>query len=272
MYIGTILSLFLLPLYIIEGIRTRLSTLRLPSAIGPVSGTFKGNRNEDQEIRLLIVGDSTVAGVGVKTTDLALPYQLARALCEKSGKTVHWRAAGCNSAESTHIRDLVIPNLPEEDYTHVFFSLGFNDLKNFRSQGKWKSGFGGLLYATRAKYPNSKIYWCKMMDPGRMPALKRGLVFVLRLRRKMISELGAALCEERGGTWIEPMKGTRAEYYCHDGVHPSEEGNRAWANHVAIEIVHNEASWQENQYKVDDEQHQMHRSMEDVGPVPAESN
>ncbi|MTI18788.1 SGNH/GDSL hydrolase family protein [Rhodobacteraceae bacterium RKSG542] len=238
MYLRALLSLPLFPLYAVEGIRTRMSTPRLRPGRGTVYGSIAGN---GEALRLLVIGDSTVAGVGVDSLEDALPHQIAKALNAQTGRPVHWRAAGCNGATSTQVRDHALPHTPQDDYTHVYLSCGFNDLKNFKTKKKWKDGFGGLLYAVRVRYPNANVYWSQMMEPHLMPALKPGLAFVLGLRRQMINDMGNALCEERGAHWIAPMPDTGPQHFSRDGIHPSLEGNIAWANHVTEFISANEA-------------------------------
>ena len=81
-------KLALMPLLIAQGRRVRGTALKLPEAAGErrgVAGTGK------VALRVLIVGDSSAAGVGVGTQDEAFAGQLAHALAERTGAAVGWQ-------------------------------------------------------------------------------------------------------------------------------------------------------------------------------------
>lgn len=258
MSLTSLLSWALFPLYAVEGIRTRLRTPRLRPGTGPYQGRFEGGGTP---VRLLVIGDSSVAGVGIGSLENGLAYQLASMLAGRTGRTVEWRAAGFNSATSNQLREVVVPNLPSQDFTHIYISVGFNDLKNFHSGPKWKKGFGELLYALKAKYPGAKVFWSCLMAPSGVPALTPGLAFVLGLRQPVINKIGKTLCEERGGQWVTSMPDIGRVHFCEDGVHASIRGNKDWAEHVVEEALAPSVLRLENQNEVDDEQDQMNRAL-----------
>ncbi|MDD7911140.1 MULTISPECIES: SGNH/GDSL hydrolase family protein [Pseudovibrio] len=258
MSLSSLLSWALFPLYAVEGIRTRLKTPRLRPGTGPYEGRFEG---AGAPLRLLVLGDSSVAGVGIGTLENGLSYQLAQSLARQTGRAVEWRAAGFNSATANQLCDVVVPHLPATDYTHIYVSVGFNDLKNFHSGTKWKKGFGELIYALKAKYPGAKIFWSCLMSPHGVPALTPGLAYVLGLRRPMINKIGRTLCEERGGQWVSSMPGIGRVHFCEDGVHASERGNKDWADHVVEEALAPSVLRLEDQNEVHHEQHKMNRAL-----------
>ncbi|WP_068318154.1 SGNH/GDSL hydrolase family protein [Polycladidibacter hongkongensis] len=230
-------SLALLPLYIFEGLRARRNQLRLPPAKGPVSGSIEG---EGDTLRLLVIGDSSVAGVGMDHTSAGLTASLAADLSKRTKQPVEWRACGANSATSEDLRVNVLPYTPQETFSHIYISIGFNDLKNFRSASAFKRSFGGLLYGLRTKYPGANIYWSNIMSPKQVPALSKGLAYVLFFRRQIINKVGRTMCNERTATHLPVMPNIGPEHFCIDGVHASVEGNMRWAEHVGALIVQKE--------------------------------
>ncbi len=248
----------LLPVYIIEGLRARANSVRFAPAPGPQSGVIEG---QGELINLLVVGDSSVAGVGLDHTSNGLTHKLATSLSQASGRPVKWRASGSNSATSAQIRDVVVPNLLAEDFTHVFISIGFNDLKNFKSGKAWKKGFGELIYALRAKYPQARLYWPCLMSPNYVPALSKALAGVLQPRRDMINRVGSQLCFERGAISIAAIPEITSRAFCEDGVHASPLGNQLWVDHMMADLLERRLLGLENQNKVDDKQDQMNRAL-----------
>ena len=214
-----------LPIYIAAGLQARAKSIRFAPAPGPRWGRIAGC---GKPINLLVIGDSSVAGVGLDHTSDGLTYKFAHNLAKETGRPVNWRAVGNNSATSSQIREVVVPNLEPEPFTHILISIGFNDLKNFHSGRAWKKGFGELIYALRTRFPEARLYWPKIMSPYLMPSLSETLCWVLEPRRQMVNRIGAQLCFERGATALSVSRGISDKDFCEDGVHASAAGNQLW--------------------------------------------
>ena len=232
------------PVYVWQGLATRRRVERMAPPAGPVSGIVgasrsngpgEGLRNETQDptIRLLVLGDSSAAGVGVTLVEDSLAPRLAERLHALSGRIVAWRAAGSNSAVSAQIRDHVVPNLAAEPYSHILLHVGTNDAKNFHNARRFKAAFGGLLYALKAKWPEARIVWSPPVDLDRVPALPRALARILERRAKIIRRMGARLCVERGAIAATSLPRVEPAGFSRDGFHASAEGYAYMASHLA---------------------------------------
>ncbi|WP_187968534.1 SGNH/GDSL hydrolase family protein [Aquibium microcysteis] len=225
-----LLSWLAFPIYAWQGIGVRLRTQRLLPAEGPVTHTIPG---QGVAVRLLVLGDSSAASVGIARTDAGMAALLAGMLARDTGRPVTWRAAGFNSATATQLRDVVVPNLAHDDWTHIVVSVGTNDAKNFHTVSRFKRDFGGLLYALRAKFPGARIVWSPVIDMTTVPALPPLLARILEVRAQAINAMGTRLCHERGAVPAsrlpveDPARG-----FSTDGFHASEAGYRAWAEHL----------------------------------------
>lgn len=225
-----LLSWLAFPIYAWQGIGVRLRTQRLLPAEGPVTHTIPG---QGVPVRLLVLGDSSAASVGIARTDAGIAALLAGMLARDTGRPVTWRAAGFNSATATQLRDVVVPNLAHDDWTHIVVSVGTNDAKNFHTVSRFKRDFGGLLYALRAKFPGARIVWSPVIDMTTVPALPPLLARILEIRAQAINAMGTRLCHERGAVPAsrlpveDPARG-----FSTDGFHASEAGYRAWAEHL----------------------------------------
>jgi len=224
-----IISTFLFPLYAAQGIYVRERAMRLSPAQGPRSGQFgKG----EAAIKILTIGDSSAAAVGIDHTSGAIGPQLARKLHNKTAKTSSWHISGHNSAVAGEIRDVVVPNLPDGDYTHILIMLGTNDIKNWHSVRRWKKEFGNLLYALRTRFPEAKLYWHQAIDMNSPPAVPQPLGAIMNMRRALLNRKGAQLCLERGAVCIPPLPNPFPEGFCKDGFHANEEGYDVWSDHL----------------------------------------
>lgn len=226
----SLLSWFAFPAYVWQGVGVRLRTTRMLPAEGPVVHHVRG---KGDPVRLLVLGDSSAASVGIGHTDGGLASRLAQMIARRTGRPVDWRAAGFNSATSGQIRDHVLPNLAHDGWTHIVLCVGTNDAKNFHTVARFKREFGGLLYALRAKWPQAHIVWSPVIEMTRVPALPPLLAKVLEMRACLINRMGERLCRERGAVAAArlPVEDPAAGF-SDDGFHASEAGYESWARHL----------------------------------------
>ncbi|WP_156417820.1 SGNH/GDSL hydrolase family protein [Aureimonas sp. AU4] len=223
-------SWLLYPVYVWQGLGLRRRIERMPPPPGPCQGHLGSG---EPEIRLLVLGDSSAAGVGVATMEESLAARLAERLSVLSGRAVSWSSRGANSATSAEVRDFVVPNLDREPFTHILLSIGTNDVKNWHSARRFKRSFGTLLYALRARWPEARIVWSPPVDMRRVPALPRGLARVLALRAALLERLGRRLCIERGIVPATTLPRVEPAGFSRDGFHASAEGAAYTAGHLA---------------------------------------
>ena len=230
-----LLSWLCFPVYLALGIWTRQRSLRLSPAAGPRSGVY----GEGAPVhRLLSVGDSSAAGVGLERTEDALVAQAARLLHEDTGETVSWHISGHNSAVAEEVRDAVLPHLEPADYTHILVMVGVNDAKNWHTARRFKKGFGTLLYALRARFPEARLYWFRGIDARMVPALPEPLGWIMNLRIALMNRKGTQLCIERGVTALPAVPIEGPEGFCRDGFHAGADGYAVWARHLLDHLHH----------------------------------
>ena len=228
------LSWLLLPIYVTVGPMVRARTLRMVPPPGPHGGHLPG---AGKPVRLLVIGDSSAASVGVSHTRDGLAARISEAIHERTGRPVTYVAFGNNSAIAEDVRDHVVPHLPDEPFTHIIVSVGANDAKNFHSAKRWKKGFGTLLYALRTRYPEACIVWSRLFEFSKLPAVPRSLGWVLDLRRIVVCRIADELCVERGAHAAPFMPIRHPSGLSLDGFHASARGYRAWGNHLGAFIA-----------------------------------
>lgn len=114
----------------IQGRRMRNTGVRLPEPAGPRSGC--AGEPDGRSLRLLFVGDSTAAGVGVKEQQFALAPQVAEKLARLRGSGVHWQLIAKTGATTASAMQLLDESTPERSDVLVL-SLGTNDVTRQRS-------------------------------------------------------------------------------------------------------------------------------------------
>lgn len=223
-----------LPVYVWQGLKVRRATHRMPPP--PHAGHIGADGDEDA-LRVLIIGDSSAAGVGVEEIGQSLAGHLLDLLPQQVSRPVRIRIAGMNSATSDQIRDHVVPFLDHGPYDYICLNIGTNDAKNFHSGRRFCRDFGTLLYALKAKWPAATIIWAGVLDMEHVPALPSPLNRILGIRSRIIDRNGKILCSERGA--LAPVSNWRIirENFASDGFHASAKGYREWAEGLSAYIA-----------------------------------
>lgn len=224
----------MLPVYAWQGSRVRKRTHRMPP---PQSNGYLDFPGKGKAIKLLVIGDSSAAGVGVETIEQSFAGQLPRFLNEFTGRPVHTRIAGMNSATSAQIRDYAVPHIEMDGFDYVTLNIGINDAKNFHRGNRFCANFGTLLYALKARLPSAQIIWSGVLDLETVPSLPSPLSRILGIRSRILDRNGRLLCRERGVLAPDPEWRAIPENFSADGFHASEAGYREWAENMARYIL-----------------------------------
>ena len=229
-----LLSWIALPIYICQGLGVRRRSIRMEPPQAPAITEIKG---KGKPLRILVLGDSSAAGVGVENFEECMAGRLPALLHQRTKRPVIVRTCGNNSATSGQIGDHVVPNLERSPYDYIVLNLGVNDAKNFHTGRRFCREFGTLIYALRARFPDAQIIWSGVLDLQGIPALPSPLNKILGIRSRIISRNGQILCRERGA--LAPQSNWKAvrENFSIDGFHASSEGYRIWAEQLAEYVV-----------------------------------
>ena len=201
---------------------------RLPNAARPWRGAEEGS----DPIRLLVLGDSTAAGVGVDSMDEALPGHLARAIRRYTDRGVSWRAVGENGATT---RDIVTDFLDEalsEPADLVFLTIGANDAIHARTTVAFRRDLRRLLTALSTAMPDALILLSSLPVFGLFPIFPEPLRTTLFRHSRNLERVARSLIA-RDQRWMmlrnDPPPYGR-DFFSTDHFHPSAAGYRDWSN------------------------------------------
>ena len=226
----------LLPLLWFQGRQVRQKKPELPEAAPP----FRGQAgSQGKKLSVLVVGESTAAGVGAKVHDVALAGQLARYLSLNLKQTVEWQAIGRSGIKSKGLLyelfpEKIKPVLQQQPVDLVVISMGVNDAKGFIPRRQWKQNIKRVIMAIR-QYSDATIILTGVPPLEKFPELPRPLSSVLGARARIISrqldELSRLDIER---IFYLPMKpdlnnGDLAS----DGFHPSEKAYASWGEQLS---------------------------------------
>ncbi len=223
------------PVLFAQGRRLRRDTPRLPDAAPPWSGSVAGPRAAGASVagaplKLLVLGDSTAAGVGAATQDQALPGNLARELHTRLGRGVEWRAVGENGATSRDLTERYLEDATKEPADLVFLSIGANDALGLRSRGAYVRDIRTIIGVLQQANPGVTVIVSSMPGFAQFELLPNPLRWNLFLHSTSL-EAGArlAVAAMPGVFMSSPAPKYTEGFFASDLFHPSESGYRDWA-------------------------------------------
>ena len=222
------LALGLAPLLMLQAWHARRRTLRLPAAAGPQQGACAG---VGEPLRLLLVGESTVAGVGVDSQQQALAGQLAEVLAERLQRPVQWRACGENGITAQGACERLLPAALAWPADICVLVFGVNDSTHLTPAPRWRAALRCLstdLSAVGAQLVFSGVP--PLQDFRALPWLLRR---VLGLRAALLDRVLREVADEQAGLYCALAVRLDGDSLARDGYHPSAPGYRRWAEGLA---------------------------------------
>ncbi len=233
----------LLPLLAVQGARLLRSIPEVPEADGARVGVVEpAIASFSRPLRLLVLGESTAAGVGAARQERGLAGQLAQTLAPQLGAAVHWHVIGRSGLTADAVLRELLPQVPrhsrETRLDVAVVVLGVNDTKGLRSPSRWHRDMTALLDALDdAARPELVV--CTGVPPMRdFPGLPRPLRDVLGARSRLLdAELHRLAVARRNLLHVPFDLPIAASLFCRDGFHPGELGYQRWAELLAGAIL-----------------------------------
>ena len=227
----SLLAAPLLPILWLQGRHVRKHTPRLPEAAGPTVGTISA---AGTPLRLLVIGESTVAGVGAPDHARALTGQIAAALATRTGRTVHWHAVGKIGATARVARTRLVPEVPEAPVDIIVLALGVNDVLGFHGPGRWTRDLTQLIADLRRRVGPAPVVLSAVPPMGHFPAFPQPLRGVLGLRAAALDRAAQRCVPTLVRVAHSPPRLDGAGgMFGTDRFHPSIQGYRQWGLQIA---------------------------------------
>lgn len=222
------------PLAAPQGLWVRHTAPRFADAVGARSGVVGRGRR----IRVLGLGDSIIAGVGIPTVEQALLGQFASALADRAGGRVEWSAIGRTGARSGDVRRDLLPALPDEPFEIAVVSVGVNDITGLVRSGQFSRQVSGLIEGIRRHSPEALIVMLGLPPLWGFPLLPQPLRSVLGLRSRTFDRVMRGVVAGRPNcvhspTTFEPSP----DKFGADGYHPSAASCAVWGASLADRVM-----------------------------------
>lgn len=223
-----------LPVVALQGAWVKATAPRFDPAAGPCQGSV----GDGELVRLVTIGDSIVAGVGIGRIEDAMPGQLARALAARTGRRVEWSAHGVSGIGVAAVRRTLVPKVPDGAADVVFLSVGVNDVTALRTVRHWCRELAGLVRDMEARAPRGVIVVSGLPPLHGFPLLPQPLRAILGMRARTFDRIAEQLVGEMPGALFVPNRfAPDPAFFAPDGYHPSKESCALWARTVVEAVV-----------------------------------
>ncbi|KQI71212.1 hypothetical protein AN191_14355 [Loktanella sp. 5RATIMAR09] len=221
----------LLPVLLGQAVLVRKRAISLPEPPGDRTGTI----GQGPPLRLLILGDSSAAGVGVQHQGDALLGQLTAHLSTHATVTYHLHAVtGAKTSDVLAWLD----TLQEGQYDVVVTALGVNDVTKAVSLGRWRRQQSGLFDRLAAQFGARKIVVSGLPPMDQFPLLPHPLRWVLGHQAARFDRHLEAIVAVRPTCVMARIDlGLDETNMSKDGFHPGPAVYAAWAEAIARIIL-----------------------------------
>ncbi len=218
------------PVLFAQGRYVRRVTPRLPEPCGP----REGRQGQGRPLRLLIVGDSAAAGVGVDEQGQALSGQLVARLAEHA--EVHWRLLAKTGDTSAQLLESLQTVAPSEADV-VVVSIGVNDVTAMTSKRAWQANIVALTSLLQQRFSAAQVILSAVPPMHLFPALPHPLRWWLGLRARQFNQVMQALSGQHAALSYVPMVfPPEQRLMASDGFHPGALAYEQWACVLAHQI------------------------------------
>jgi lysophospholipase L1-like esterase len=250
--VGLIISFPLLPFLYFQGKNIRKKVPKLAEASKPkglINGTFEST------LQLLTIGESTIAGVGVKEHKEGFTGALANTLSKNLNCNVNWRVYARSGYTAKQLCTKIIPKIEETTADLIVVGIGGNDAFTLNSPNKWNDDLEKLIHLLQDKFPKTPIFFANMPPIKEFPAFTKSIKFVIG---NLVEILGAKLqilAEKKANVyynaevitlqaWSKRNKiaTNTPKVYFSDGVHPSKLTYQVWGKEMADFIIRQNTS------------------------------
>lgn len=216
------------PLLYHQARSVRRRTPMLPDAAPPWSGIHPG----PDPVRLVVLGDSTAAGVGASTQREALPGWFAHEIAQRWGRGTRWKAVGANGATARDVLTRFLADAVADPFDLALVTIGANDALTLRSARAFADDVRTIVDLLRTAEADA---WIMV---SLLPAFAHYTLLPQPLRRTLARHADAlddAAREALAGldrvAVMPPPPPYTDDFFASDRFHPGPEGYRLWAEY-----------------------------------------
>jgi len=222
------------PILLAQAHWLRRTAIELPEPDGPRRGTVgRGG----VRLRLLVVGDSSAAGVGARTQREALARPLAERIAERLAGSVRWQLVARSGLTSEGVCDELVSAQPRPADVAVVV-VGVNDITRDVPLAVALRHRSRIADWLRRHGEARHVIFPALPEMERFPAVPKPLSWYAgRVARRNNRAQRRWAAQQAGVTHLEMEGVTQASLFCEDGFHPAPALYAKVADRLAGHIV-----------------------------------
>lgn len=246
-FVRMVLAIPLFPFMYFQGKKIKKNIPSLPEATGN-EGFIE---NKGKVYNLLTIGESTIAGVGVKEQKNGFTGALATQLAEQSNYKINWKVVAKSGYTAIDVADQLIPSIKEFPPDLIVIGLGANDAFNLNSPKTWRTGIEKIINQLHQQFPNSPIVFINMPPIHAFPAFTKTIQSVIGNLVDLLGDELELIVQKYSFVfynnekilfkkWLPKIKGaTSISDLFSDGVHPAQMTYQVWGQETGKFIFEN---------------------------------
>lgn len=232
-------KLVLGPILLPQARWVRRIALRLPEPAGAREGLLGQGV---PALRLLVVGDSSAAGVGVADQAQALALPLAHRLHEALGAPVAWQLVAKSGINSAEARQLVA-EAALQPADMVVVALGVNDVASQTPPRRFAAQLAGLWDDLRER-TGARWAVCNGLPPMQiLPLVPHPLRWYLGRYAEALDDAARVWSQSQGLGYCALRWADDPHALAEDGFHPGPSLYPQWAQRLAQVIMEGRGQW-----------------------------
>ncbi|WP_194777342.1 SGNH/GDSL hydrolase family protein [Pararhodonellum marinum] len=246
--LGAVLAFPFLPLLYFQGKHIRTNIPRLPEAKGPRG---ESGLEFNQIVRVMFIGESTIAGVGVETHEEGFAGSFALEFSDRIEKQISWQVYAKSGYTAHQVHTKILPQLKGPNPDLIVIGLGANDAFRLSSPKKWKQEVSAVIKGLQERFGHCPIIFTNMPPikefPAFTPLIKTVVGNLVELLgqelEKLVKRFDQVYYEGKRITLKDwkvrfPDKASKGEFFS-DGIHPSKLTYQIWAKDMVAFIMDN---------------------------------
>jgi len=235
MLIDIVARVVLAPVLLWQAITTRRRAQMLPVPSGACSGIDGHGR----QLRLLILGDSSAAGVGVPRQSQALLGQILAGLTDRY--EVRYDLIAESGARTGDVLAW-LPGLPSAGYDVVVTALGVNDVTKLTSLRRFIAHQSRMVDYLQKSHGAQLVMVSGLPPVHQFPLLPEPMRWVLgRQAKRFDVHLRRMIATKPGARMLDFNMDLDASNMSSDGFHPGPKVYAEWASQVLKTFRRHEA-------------------------------
>jgi lysophospholipase L1-like esterase len=208
---------------------------RVETTVGPASAT-------QRPVELVVLGDSTVKGIGSPVAAQSLAVLVADRVASRLGRAVHVVAKGASGARTATVLARQVPLLEASTADVVLIVIGSNDVTHVTAPWTIRRQTMALVEAA-GRTSHAPVVIGGIPQFRTVPALLQPLRWVTGGYASVLREVQRRSVAEAGAVYVDiaalasPRFVGRPESMASDGFHPSPVGYAFWADALAPAVA-----------------------------------